>query len=1035
MNMKKTAEITPTHKVGIKLFSEFQMKNIFPDYQNLLNRIESHRKNIATLEPIPKDHYQYNLMYDNVFTILGKRGSGKTSVAFTLQKFFEDNTNHPCDIVMPIIIPDVIPADCSILGWMLAIIKQAIQNFEKESEDLMAMEDFRENDYWANCRYSSHSAQGDLLKKVNQLLEMYYANKYDPSHENSFHVAVGNSARQTQDYYQFSQLMAELWNEWINAIKKRQSYLYLKDKCAQEAPLIYFIFDDVDLAPEKVGELLAIIIKYLSHPNVIVLTTADEELFLEVTENNFDRNIGRLPKEWRNYLHKNAIEQESFQYIDKDELDLIQQTARMYLGKVLPTSTRYYLNLFMDAGHKARFLINDKRLDLCIEELIEKLLEKYNGEGRNINSFLKAENRMINFYFNFLGDTSRQIANAYYGIQEFIETLADCCQFQKEHTEEYWMRIFYASRYFLQISVSSNHCLAENIENRERFVYEILPFRYNGWNLYINYQYLTNFLLHHPLKEKRKTFSQWVQMAQGLFSLLLFLENIFYIVDSIPEHNSSKRKKIYGISYYTNFVSETFFQGAHMFRSSLTANDFFIHYEKLLNQLQYGAEFRENIKQKNIEYFHALLDAPYAGQKLTVEELEKLYQADREWFCDISAALALVYGKVYLIERKEAKACQIYASDNLLSRYQIRIQNILEDGFFHCFDRLDLSAQAELEIKVAHEVKSNGYQQKKSLNRYLKWIQKELINLYNPQNPFDREPDQPLQTDTYFDQQSHTYCPMSAVVRLTEEFCRKISFPSLLDLCQNLHIYTAVRIGERLKDEYLTSEDILEILESLYAYIENQDNNFKELYIENLRDLYNNFLLLWDLTDHDIHIKEILDKLSLAVEGNLSINNNKNALYKQIKLVLRQVSEYFEHFYDDAEESAIFITIQEILQNIDIAVDLELIPSIESAVHLALEVQLAKKLQALYLYQIILERRTGRYPLSSQVLNWYQGQQNSGKKSYYYSLFLAVDDLLKSHQDDERAFMQTAVRNAVKRKKDGYILELLKGNENESLSY
>src|SRR5699024_2319810 len=98
----------------------------------------------------------------------------------------------------------------------------------------------------------------------------------------------------------------------------------------------------------------------------------------------------------------------------------------------LPTSTRYYLNLFMDAGHKARFLINDKRLDLCIEKLIEKLLEKYNRDGRNINSFLKAENRMINFYFNFLGDTSRQIANAYYGIQEFIKTLVDCRQFQKE---------------------------------------------------------------------------------------------------------------------------------------------------------------------------------------------------------------------------------------------------------------------------------------------------------------------------------------------------------------------------------------------------------------------------------------------------------------------------------------------------------------------------------------------------------------------------------------------------------------------------
>lgn len=55
--------------------------------------------------------------------------------------------------------------------------------------------------------------------------------------------------------------------------------------------IIYFIFGDVDRAPEKISELLSIIIKYLSHPHVIVITTADEEMFLEVIENNLDKEM------------------------------------------------------------------------------------------------------------------------------------------------------------------------------------------------------------------------------------------------------------------------------------------------------------------------------------------------------------------------------------------------------------------------------------------------------------------------------------------------------------------------------------------------------------------------------------------------------------------------------------------------------------------------------------------------------------------------------------------------------------------------
>ena len=153
---------------------------------------------------------------------------------------------------------------------------------------------------------------------------------------------------------------------------------------------------------------MSIIIKYLSHPNIIVITTADEEMFLEVIENNLDKDIGRIPKEWRIYLNNKASSSEIDYGIsrrDPKQFDLISETARLYLGKVMPTSTRYYLKLFENAEEKQWFRLTDEvRLGDGVSALIEDLI-KY-SDNDNCRNFFNFDGRRINFYLNFFGDTS-----------------------------------------------------------------------------------------------------------------------------------------------------------------------------------------------------------------------------------------------------------------------------------------------------------------------------------------------------------------------------------------------------------------------------------------------------------------------------------------------------------------------------------------------------------------------------------------------------------------------------------------------------
>ena len=164
---------------------------------------------------------------------------------------------------------------------------------------------------WDRCRYKNwQDGENSLLALYDELSQLFYAGSYNPSNEESYYRAVDNSVRQAEDYYKFAKRIANLWDAWVERIQDLQEYQ--REERGQEGkqekrpagscPMIYFIFDDVDLAPEKIEELLSVIIKYLSHPNIVVIATADEELFLEVIENRLDNNIGRLPKEWRNYL-------------------------------------------------------------------------------------------------------------------------------------------------------------------------------------------------------------------------------------------------------------------------------------------------------------------------------------------------------------------------------------------------------------------------------------------------------------------------------------------------------------------------------------------------------------------------------------------------------------------------------------------------------------------------------------------------------------------------------------------------------------
>lgn len=1053
--------ITPTHKVGIKLLTDLQMTNLFPNYKNLINRIENHRSQIKQLEVCNLRHYQYSLMYDNVFSVFGKRGTGKTSVAFTLQRMIEEDRVHPYDVVLPIIIPEVIPSDCSALGWILAIVKDQILELEKEWAFSQNVSDEKADAFWENCRVSvNDDGKKNLSKKVDELVGLYFSGKYNPSNESSYHLAVGNSARQAQDYYKFAQRITELWDDWVKLLqdlhlRKTNRFGSMSQDSEKIVPLIYFIFDDVDLAPEKVSELMSIIIKYLSHPNIIVITTADEEMFLEVIENNLDKDIGRIPKEWRIYLNNKASSSEIDYGIsrrDPKQFDLISETARLYLGKVMPTSTRYYLKLFENAEEKQWFRLTDEvRLGDGVSALIEDLI-KY-SDNDNCRNFFNFDGRRINFYLNFFGDTSRQIGNAYLAIQEFLGAVTETIEDKRQDmisVDEYTERVFNSCWHFLHVATNANHDLAEQIGDIEQLVDGIFWLEHNGSKLYINYSFLQDFLIGFIDKDEENNI---MQMALQLYSLLLFVENILLVLESCTSEGITGRKRIHGIGSLVNFICGHVFENRRKFRTDMAAEEFLFHYQTFLNKLCYMVESQQNTPKFNLEYFYDFLDYPYT--EITEDTFIGFLERDKEWLQEISEALSLVYGNLYLIENQEIEDCCPYKEEKILCAYQKHIESILWTNLRNSLDHFNLKAIAEQAIgeQIQYiEDKKEATNRFRQYSRDLYQCLKDTIVRRTPKkfnidtsSMNEGEMAEKVQLDD-----NYASCiPLEEIIRKIEENCREKNLSEILCLLP----------GGMINDIYprlstaKSGKDILLVLKILYEFIIRWDNRESKMiltdpaeFLEAAYDIGKRDGVSLEINKIADHLLSYFDDTSSDAQNTILIEETK--VYENIKNTLERIleseTETTKKLYNyDTEYIQWKNNFKKIGRYFDIAVDIEKGQELQNAILLGIVIQLIKHVQANYLYWTITDKYQMEHMFSSCGLEKMtirtateRTRKKEEKNAYYYEMFLQMENFLNKEEDeltsDLHNAMQGLIWKSAKRGRNSYITKRINEVRDES---
>lgn len=664
MKEQEIPEEIKLQKVGIQILSDEGLANIFPNYKDLLENIEKCRDRIHQVSR--EGHYQYNLMYDNVFSIIGKRGTGKTSAIFTLKKMIEEKNSkeNTQDLLLPIIMPELFAGKDGILDWILAGLEEEVfrieNKFQKEAmSEYDALFDHA-------CRYKTGTGSGLLRKKYEYLLEQKFSDKYKVEHADSYYEAIGNSAKQIKNSYRLMKDIYEFWDILAESIKKTADRKSGEGSEGRE-PLIYFFFDDVDLSPDKVEELLTAIRVYLAHPNLAVIITADEDVFLEVIENKLDEKMGRLQKDQRKYLRKKMDEAlyTNGEYIyripgSSKEDDELSDMSRMYLGKILPPSSRYYLSIFEHPEEKRNFVCSVENKTVSLFRLLNWQMNYLSGKKfDSTNNFLHYKQEEIIFYLEFIGDTARQISNEIWIINSLVNNLhslskSNCTEAEKIN------HIFHYMHSFLHTTFVNNHRILGIISNIDVFLREIIKKEYNDWKLYINYNFVNHYFeKYREDYEDREEFIS--EIGIKIYAVLYFAENILLILEKKGYYHGS-RKKIHGMHHFIDFLNAGGLD-RNLLRLSMKLDEFLNHYGNMLMNLEDLNEEDRNSVRFIRKYLYKF--SSVKNMDISTKSIFNWYTRDQKWLKKICQILFLYFEHIYRFDKETAEKSLFIEKGNL----------------------------------------------------------------------------------------------------------------------------------------------------------------------------------------------------------------------------------------------------------------------------------------------------------------------------------------------------------------------------------
>ncbi|MDF2612259.1 MAG: hypothetical protein K0S71_45 [Clostridia bacterium] len=323
-----------------------EIRATLPNYQNIFKEIKSIRDISKGFKEYTHSKYNH-FPYKNVISILGERGSGKSTVfntvrgiltrEYDIDSFFEtpekdaifesskkllESNIRECDINLDVIVPEMLENTSDILGVILLQIKDYLTE-NKESIDNFYEKDRRgrnKPDHLENCMYTNKNKLEICWDHVftTYVKRTEGFDNIIQKNFSSLNEYTKEKASNLESEVKLSRDIYELFSELI------------KTKGVEKQPLIHLYFDDVDINPNRCSEVLKTLLRYLKHPHVVVFVSGDIKKFEEA-------------------MTMQEVIEEKFSHINekvdgkRSVIDTKKELVYDLLKKIMPYSNRFHL--------------------------------------------------------------------------------------------------------------------------------------------------------------------------------------------------------------------------------------------------------------------------------------------------------------------------------------------------------------------------------------------------------------------------------------------------------------------------------------------------------------------------------------------------------------------------------------------------------------------------------------------------------------------------------------------------------------------
>lgn len=683
---RELLDVNPMYKMGFKILDEQQLVNMLPTYKNLLDKFEKYRSHIEKYSQYEKKNgfdRQYNLMFDNIFSIFGKRGSGKTSAIFSLREQLMNKTGNDQDLVLPIIIPEIISEECDVMEWCLAIFEDEIDKIEKKIKANSEL--LNDSDFFKNCRFVQNNK---LRRSFTDAKMSYFESGKIDYRADSIGASINRKATKMQSNYEFTKKFSNFLKELCITLKKTAGD-------SKKEPLIYIMFDDVDLTPKIVIELLSTLMKYLAYPNVIVIITADEQLIEKVIYQNIASEYPVLRKERENTA---GLYRYGFEKPRTIEEDRIQSVTNAYMNKILPPSSRYYINIFDTCEEKKEFIQRTTREDtISVERFLREKVYEYqksvkNGEaqGNEYDNFLyldKKKEKFIKSYLMFFGNTSRQIANECLLVEELLEYLGKI-NTSGSTNNQCRLKRFQQVQLFIKNTLENVKGILGEEENIDEFLSKTFYLQKENWDYYIDYEYVKEYYkrqINGTLTYEDT--SLIIKNMTAIFHLFFFLESI---LRKTEENLNGEKPRIHGQRTLISFLDHYSLGDVSLLKldqSDDRISHFLYEYSEILENpgfLRQFSVYNYNMVRQYLTFYKNMKILDESDDEEVLDKMEKIQKEHPNWFKTLVRSIVLAFSGAYCITKKELFIYDEIASMNWIGHNKEKllkkIQGLIQEA-------------------------------------------------------------------------------------------------------------------------------------------------------------------------------------------------------------------------------------------------------------------------------------------------------------------------------------------------------------------